>query len=346
MKKSFCVLLLLLAGTFCFAQETEKQYSHGEVAAIGFVPYSNLAITLGTYTFIPQKAGSLFISGMSLLGNIPACITNFPTSLSETAMEAGTMATSFALYKFQDLAQPLFNIGWKTTWWTQFDGYQQARSRCDFYPEYENLTLKNAILASYNPDVLKRKEVWIPVLAGSAVIISSAVFEKKDRAVWNTGKAYFCGKEVPVALGISATALVTAASMTFTAVGEEAMFRGIGYEEFKVSFGKIPATILDSVIFSAVHIPQEIIAKKDFSTIAGNFTQRALIALILEYIYDKGGLKSSIAFHMWFNTINTVTNYLLTGGESAEIVSENINGTDINIGCNPNGLSININMKF
>lgn len=347
MKKSILILMLLLAAGFVSAQETEKTYTHGQVAAIGFVPYAATGIAIGTNPFLPQKARTFYLAGISLLGNIPACITNSPRALSETAIEAGTIATGYALYKFPEFSDAAFNIGWKSTWWTQYDAYANARSKCDFYPDYEKITFKDALFSSFNPDVLKRKEVWIPILAGTAVSAGSQFLGNKDNAVWNTGKAYLCGKEVPVALGVTATTLLTVASMTFTGIGEEALFRGIGYEEFKVSYGKIPATLLDAVIFSAVHIPQEINNKMSFSTIATNFAVRATIALFLEWIYDIGGLKSSIAFHMWFNTITFVSQYLLTGGQTADVVSGNINGnTNLNIGFNQEGLNFNFSLSL
>ena len=49
-----------------------------------------------------------------------------------------------------------------------------------------------------------------------------------------------------------------------TVIGEEVLFRGTGYEEMKVSFGVVPAKIIDAIAFSAVHIPQQVVANIDW----------------------------------------------------------------------------------
>jgi len=343
MKKSIVVILSLLLAANLFAQE---QVSHKEVATVGMIPYVDTVVTLGTYGFLPSNLHAPYLAGMSLLGNIPAYQVYPDSALWETGFEASTIGAGFILSHYPVISEPLFNIGWKATWWTQYEAYSKLRNSCDFYTDTEQVSLSQAFTAPFNPQILKRNEVWIPLLAGTALAVASE-WGNTENAVWKTGRTYLGDTQVPVVIGIGATTLLTGASMLFTAAGEEALFRGIGYQEMKSSYGQIPATVVDALLFSAVHIPQELIDGTESATILGNFAARAGIACLLEWIYNQGGLQSSIAFHMWYNTINTMTQYVCTGGQQVNATTAHIGGnTAMNVGYTPDGIRLNFSVTY
>ena len=144
-------------------------------------------------------------------------------------------------------------------------------------------------------------------------------------SVWATGKAYVGSREVPVLLGLVSTVALSCFTYTFTGIGEEALFRGVGYEEMKFSFGVVPAKLTDSLGFSACHIPQEIQKGYAPATIAFDYGYRALLSLGLQWAYDEGGLKYSVAQHMWIDVLSSTLLYLCYAGSSDNDVSFSLN---------------------
>ena len=339
MKKSVFVLLLLavISTTTVFPLENaineDSEYTHAQVAAEGFIPYFGSMLISSSMLFLPQDLMMHFMSLESTLLNIPAAIVNPTYTLTGTAITTSSWATGIFLSNYPQLygnpcLTSLFaNAGFKGNMWLQYKGYEKARSMVQdgIYRDYEPLSFTDAFTAPFSPNVLSKKAVWIPILVYTAGIIGLDCLGGFDNSVFKTGESYIGNYKFPIALGTAAVFALSCINFTFTAVGEEALFRGTGYEEMKVSFGIIPAKIVDAVAFPAVHIPQQVIAGIDWSSILFTTLLQSGTSFLLQWVYDQGGLRDSIAVHAWIDIISYVCSYLFTSGTEGNNFSLNIN---------------------
>ncbi len=320
MKKFFIAVCVLLSVTFVYAEE--KEYSHTQVALTGYVPYFGEYAVSATQLFLPPELTSHVISSGSLLLNIPATIVNPSYTVTGSALTSALWASGIflenkpAVYGNPSLSNTLMNMGFKGNMWLQYKGYEKARSLCssDIYPEYENLSFRDAFLACYDPKILSKKSVWVPIVSFAGLAIGSSLMQGMDNSVFTTGESYIGNYKVPVLSGFASVFVLSCLNYTLTGIGEEAMFRGMGYEEMKVSMGLWPAKIIDAVGFPAVHIPQQIITGYDTSIMLSAFVLQSSTSFLLQWIYDQGGLKDSIAAHMWFDVVASTVSYLFTSG--------------------------------
>ena len=342
MKKSLSILLFLLfvSSTPIFSQEvseevsqSKKEYSHAQVAATAYVPYFGDLLLSSSLIFLPGDLVGHYLSVEGLLLNIPAAIVNPSYTLVGSAISTASWVTGIVLSKYPNLygnpsiTDVFFNSGLKTNMWLEYKGYEKARSMAKegIYPEYEELSFKDAFFAPFNPNVLSKKSVWIPIAAYSAFLVGVNCFGGFDNSVFKTQESYLGNYKIPIALGAAAVFAVSSFNFTMTGIGEEALFRGTGYEEIKVSFGIVPAKIIDAVIFPAVHIPQQVVAGYDWPSILLTAAVQSGVTFLLQWIYDQGGLKDSIAVHAWVDIISSTLTYLFTTGTQGNNFALNIN---------------------
>ena len=345
MKKRLLCLLLITVITMSsiFAQEKqedltnkvliEKEYTHAQVAAVGFVPYFGSMLLSSSQLFLPQDLMMHYISLESILLNIPAAIVNPSYTLKGSAISTASWAMGLFLNKYPELygnpsiSMVFMNSGFKTNMWLEYKGYEKARSMAKegIYNKYEDLNFMDAFTAPFNPNVLSKKSVWIPIAAYSAVLVGFNCLSGFDNSVFKTGESYLGNYKIPIVLGTAVVFALSCFDFTMTGIGEEALFRGTGYEEMKVSFGIVPAKIIDAVVFPAVHIPQQVVADYDWSSILFTTAVQSGTTFLLQWIYDKGGLKDSIAVHAWIDIISTTLSYLFTSGLQGNNFSLNIN---------------------
>lgn len=321
MKKVIFIFLCLLLCAGLFAQHSPQEITLSQVRASAYVPYAGLILESGTYGFLPSEMQQLYLTTTMYAWMTPSFIIAPEKAVPQAGASLAFEAAGFLMAGHADWNVPVsmsdafWNIGWKLNYWTLYEGYAKARSLC---PEtnagFRAVSFKDAITAPFSWDVLSRKEVAYPLIGLLAGCTLIEALGNTDNAVWNTGRAYIGQKEVPVALGIAYNAAVSTASYLFTGIGEEALFRGVGYEEMKRSLGRVPAALIDSLLFSAVHVPQELLAGMDAPTALGNFLLRSAVAAGLQLVYEQGGLESSIAVHTWEDIICSMLLFLFQGG--------------------------------
>ncbi len=333
MKKNLSILFFLIFISSMPVFSQEKEYSHAQVAATAYVPYFGTMLLSSSQLLWPEKLMLHGISAESLLLNIPAAIVNPSYTLAGSAISTASYATGIVLSKYPEfygnpsITNVFVNTGLKTNMWLEYKGYEKARSMAKegIYPEYEELSFKDAFIAPFNPSILSKKTVWIPIAAYSAFIAGYNCLAGFDNSVFKTGESYLGNYKIPIALGAAAVFAVSCFNYTMTGIGEEALFRGTGYEEMKVSFGIVPAKIIDAVIFPAVHIPQQVIAGYDWPSILLTAAVQSGVTFLLQWIYDQGGLKDSIAVHAWIDIIPATLTYLFTTGTQGNNFALNIN---------------------
>ena len=101
---------------------------------------------------------------------------------------------------------------------------------------------------------------------------------------------------------------------TATAIGEEALYRGVVYEELRTSVGQTWAKVADSLIFPAIHIPTDIARGKSLANMGIQFGIRMASTLLFDFAYDRGGLPLSTAIHTWFNFVAETMRWVKSGG--------------------------------
>jgi membrane protease YdiL (CAAX protease family) len=211
------------------------------------------------------------------------------------------------------------NAALKTSMWSGYEAYAAARGRQaepgSGSPSWEHVPIRDLIAAPWDANNLSRVSAWLPLAAyaGAAVGISLAR-DREQTAVWESGAAFWGSGKVPILLGLCGTLLEGAIYLTFTGVGEEALYRGVQYEELKLSLGPLPAKILDSTLFAGIHVPQEISAGESRSDVLLGFALRGLLSLGLEWAYDEGGLCASVAQHFWIDMISRTAGFLFGAG--------------------------------
>lgn len=329
MKRFFSLTVLILTLNFSFADDVQisaetETLSHTQVALTAFIPYGVTLTGIGCrYAFADYLRGPV-MTGFSAAANIPSCIIDpyysIPMTFAGTAMMT---CQDIGIKRFEEYSIGHKNLkstghfGFDMNMYTAYHGYAEARKKGpeELYGDKKSYSFTELMLSPFDPDVLKEKYVLTAIFAYSSVLFISNSMDGFENSVFKSGKGYFGNKKVNALAGFAGLLAYSLVDYTVTGVGEEALFRGTGYEEMKVSFGVIPAKITDAVCFSGAHIPQDIfIEKYDSGEVTSGFVSRAVMGLMLQAIYDKCGLKGSTAVHMWIDTAITMFQYLYQCG--------------------------------
>jgi membrane protease YdiL (CAAX protease family) len=204
--------------------------------------------------------------------------------------------------------------------WSYYAGYQNARLRAssDEYSDassFREETFLSMAAAPWRLENLSRTSVWLPVIiVTGAKIVIEALSTTGKNVIWTTGQAYLGQTEVPVFVGILANLAIAIVNYSFTAIGEESVFRGIGYEEMKISLGQLGAFLADSTLFAGIHVPYEFQQGKTGSQLALNYATRFGTTFFLDWAYDDGGLQASVAEHLWLDVSMDLVSYLFNAG--------------------------------
>jgi membrane protease YdiL (CAAX protease family) len=295
-----------------------------QVLLYGGISYASVYLGALSEVLIPQPYMSYVFAAINLAGTIPHVCIDPAAGLGEMGASIASYGAGFALaaesgfYGDATLSNMFNNLGLKTSMWSDYEGYAKARqmAKSGEYPsDYKPERYSDLLAAPWQPEELGRPSVWISILANAAADVLRDYYSTGGAtAVWNTGKAYIGQSEVPIGLGLVSTMAIAMVSYTATGIGEEAVFRGIGYDEMRISLGVVPAKIIDALGFQAVHIPQYVEAGESAATILETVSLGTLDPLGLQWAYDNGGLRASVAQHMWLDVIASVVNYFFEAG--------------------------------
>jgi len=208
-----------------------------------------------------------------------------------------------------------FNAHIKTAMFSTYESYKISRRMAKpgiYQDELQEQTIGSLSLAPFKLENLKRPIFYIPF--GLSAIFQVKGMLDSDDAIWKTNKVYVDNEQMNASLAVP---LVTAGNMInnlATAVGEEALYRGVIYEELKSSFGSRRAKCIDFFLFPAIHVPQDLARKLEPGEITGLFLMRGVSTLFFDYAYDKGGLPLSVTLHTWLNMLGYTTRWLGSSG--------------------------------
>ncbi len=209
------------------------------------------------------------------------------------------------------LSQAFYKIG---AMYPTYEIYKESRSRVldPFYPEdWETYSFGELSYAAFVPDNFLKPIVWIPPLVIGGFY---ALIMPRENALWRTNRGYIDNIAMYPVAGMAVKTLINVVNYSMVAVGEEALYRGVIYEELKLNFGPLPAKIIDFVFFPLVHVPQELVAGVPIFNIGFNFVLRGIATILLDNAYDIGGLPLSTALHFWYDFAIATVEYLFKGG--------------------------------
>jgi membrane protease YdiL (CAAX protease family) len=218
--------------------------------------------------------------------------------------------------------------------YSTYEIYKTNRGKAgsSVYPEdWEPHNRKELLCAPFRTENLSHPLFYITILSETAIHILSSALGNED-AIWKTGEAYIDNEKVPIYQAVPAIFATNLITETAVAVGEEALFRGVIYEEFKQSLGSKPAKLIDMILFPALHIAGDLALERSSDEVIGNFILRSFTTLLFDLAYDRGGLPASTALHMWFNTIGDSMVWAENNGVKAS--SSNNSSSAMTANCN------------
>jgi len=193
------------------------------------------------------------------------------------------------------------NIGFYSVYSVYRDGRICSSDTGYCYPMPKE-SLKELLLAPFQPSVLKKPEVWGGILGSLTVAIGTVCLSEANARLDITDNT------IPLlALPIG--------------VGEEAFFRGYLQSELTELSGPLGGIVFSSLIFGAAHIPNAYLMDPHYRS--KYFTYSIpLITGIGAYLgwltYKNTSLKESVAVHAWYDFILMTTAALANYSASKE----------------------------
>lgn len=273
-------------------------------AGLSFLPTIGLITGIGSLdsSEIANLEIPDWMLGAMVSQHLPIYLTDKNKAMKYSAFELGSLGAFKAIQDETTYAFIPFHFFLYSGWYSSYDNYASMRKQSNYADGWRSYEKGELIKASFNKDILTRKFFWVTMLTTTALTILDA---SSDSSIWANDKAYIDDKEYDPLVALPIVFAVNTIKFTATAVGEEALFRGIIYEEMKYSWGSKKAKFADMILFPAVHVPGDISSNKDSDEVTGLFIIRALSTLLFDFAYDRGGLPLSIALHTWFNTLGS-----------------------------------------
>ncbi len=192
-----------------------------------------------------------------------------------------------------------------------FDGLRDEQLAA-LVPYTPQDTLGEMALAPFNWQVLRKPDVWIGILAMTAigVGVSLLVDESGNTDHFGDDPNIF-GRTMPPALGYPIAYGVGAGLFEHVAMAEEMAFRGVIQSGSARRYGETEGWLAASVLFGAAHIPNLWFIPEDqqtayllygipFITAIGSY-------LGLTYRWNHYSLAPPIAVHFWYDFLLTAT---------------------------------------
>jgi len=277
----------------------------------------------------PQAAGIVpwIIYPTQLLAHIPLYLLNPGKALLYTggllalpAAGVGTMFLAGDNVFLQQASGALLGVYQNLTQFSVYEVYREFREKVPtgtpYRDSFRGVPLGRVLAGEFAPRNLIRPVVWIPTLVGPAVLVGYRLLADRDALapIWTTGEAYIGDRAVHPVGGFFYALGTNVLSMSLLAAGEEALYRGVVYEEIKSRTGPRTAMLADALIFPLIHVPGDVYSGFGLGTIAFQFLWRAGMTLVYDRAYETGGLPLSAAVHMWSDVVLLTARWLLFGG--------------------------------
>jgi membrane protease YdiL (CAAX protease family) len=310
-----------LAQTHLVAQALENgdELSRGHALALTGASLASNVATITGLGFIDESQMTRFDFPWWMLATIgthhvPLYLLDQRAALTYTLTDAALVGAHLATKRWPSLTSAPFSLYAYNEFYSTYEIYQTSRSRVsgdygDVPPAHGRFELA---MAQFSPQLITDPLFLATVLTTTAVQIGSAV--RSDEAIWVTGETWVDGSQLHPAVAIPYVAITNWIRFTATAVGEEALYRGVVYEELSTELGPNWAKVADMILFPLIHIPTDLARGRSWASIGIQFGIRMGSTLLFDLAYDRGGLPLSTAIHSWFNFIAFTAGWLKTGG--------------------------------
>jgi membrane protease YdiL (CAAX protease family) len=262
-----------------------------------------------------------------LLAHLPLYGLNVPKALLYTGIELALPAAGIGLMfaggenYFARQGSALFLGAYQNiTQFSVYEVYKEFRLRIPpedpYARDFEASSFGQVLGGEFSLRNLSRPIVWIPTLVGPALLSGYRLLAERDTgsAVWRTGSGYLGETRVDPSVGLLYVLGRSIVSMSLVGIGEEALFRGVIYEEIKTRATAKTAKIVDMLLFPLVHLPADVYAGYSPGTIVFQYFWRSGMTLVFDAAYDRGGLPLSAAVHMWSDVLLLTVQWLVYGG--------------------------------
>jgi len=236
--------------------------------------------------------------------HLPLYLLDSPLAPAFTIAEAGFLGLHLSTLQSPFITEAAVNLYVTTAFYSTYEIYKDARANTisGLYPdEWRRYGLGELFAASFAWENLLHPAFYIPVGVSTVVNVLSSL--DSEIAIWKTGRAHIDGNELPLSVAIPLVLGRNILHFTATAIGEEALYRGVIYEELKVSLDPLLAKVCDMVLFPLIHVGGDLARGLSLDSMLKMFATRAVSTLLFDYAYDVGGLPLSTAIHTWFNTV-------------------------------------------
>ena len=296
-------------------------------AGLSFIPTVALVTGLGSLDSVDIADLNLPAWMLVTMGvqHLPIYLTDTPKAMKYSAFELGSLGFYSATREETFINYIPLHFYLYSGWFSSYDNYASMRHQSNYADGWQSYGKKELIQASFDKDVLTRRFFWVTMLTTTTLNLLGN--DTLKTSIWESGEAYIDDKEYDPLVALPLVLAINTIKFTATAVAEEALFRGIIYEEMKYSWGSKKAKFADLILFPAIHVPGDISSNKDSEEVLGLFILRGISTLLFDFAYDRGGLPLSIALHTWFNTLGQTIQWTKergvpppTGGDTASAI--------------------------
>lgn len=318
------VIVSKLSAQSSFNSEMDQEsiYSRSDVltrASLSFVPLLTTLTGIGSLDsmeIVDLDLPAWMIATMSTQ-HLPLYLTDKQKAMKYSAFELGSLGLHLATKDETFFTYMPFHYFLYSGWYSSYDNYSAMRNQSDYAGGWQSYGMGELLHASFDKDVITRRFFWVTILTTTTLNLLGS--DSSKTSIWKSGEAYIDGKKYDPAVALPLVFVVNTIKFTATAVAEEALFRGIIYEELKYSFGSKKAKIADIILFPAIHVLGDLTSNKDSDEVIGLFIIRGISTLLFDFAYDRGGLPLSIALHTWFNTLGQTIQWTKERGVPSSI---------------------------
>ena len=253
--------------------------------------------------------------GLIAMEHLPLYALDPAQGIKYSAMQAGFLGVHLATQSSPFVTLTPFNVYLKSSFYSTYHVYKTARVRAKpgvYSDDWNAYSITDLIRAPFQLKNFRHPIVWGPI--AFITITSTISVLTSDDAVHKTGEAYIDDKKVALSTALPTVLGLQLVHDMATAIGEEALYRGVIYEELRIEFGPKKAKMVDMVLFPGIHVPFDLARSAPSEEIIGLFFLRSLSTLLFDIAYDKGGLMYSIPLHGWRNFANNVGVWLNSAG--------------------------------
>ncbi len=329
MKKIVVVMLVFaLLGAFSYAQDAvpddaalDMVFSEGQVVSAVLLSSAAQLGTVVESLWYGEAWYPWAFMGTMTAQNVPALFFGSSKAVANMIAQIGLdglFAANQLLFGDNMFMPLLFNSAHKFSMYFTYDTYTDMRGRSGS-PDYSNIQKHGFFdLAAAPFDLSTYKDWYVWGYLGSIALYSAISLCAMDQsnAVWTTGQAYIGSNRLPAFWGAALVLLLQVPNFIMTGIGEEALYRGVYYEELSYRMGEWPAKIIDGLYFSLSHFPQKIdsIMAMSAGDILFSLAITSLHAFWYQYIYEWGGLRAAVTAHAVTDIMLFFTDWLLQGG--------------------------------